>query len=307
MNIRRQNYPVSLRGDVRVQAIPELLDFCDKANKIMACNKAEAFWECESVFLKLLMSSFLTNLVNYELSQSVNDEFYIPTGGGSEIDYSIMFWENFSLVLRIYDGSIPTDNRIYSTTEHYMMGLIPLNKSSSVIIDVFEQTQPYPNEVFERNRCLRAKRKEILYPNTLVKFRAAIDVIRIEPNETPVIMLFFRSPPIFPLRWEYDANTLMPIRVIAGYPESSRLEYTAKLLMEIGNTESLIPLTSLTKHQDHFVRWAAIQAIMALDYEKGFALLCSAREDAHPHIRNAANKVISNLQFNQTNERQRVS
>ncbi|MEA5523450.1 hypothetical protein [Nodularia spumigena] len=192
MNIRRQNYPVSLRGDVRVQAIPELLDFCDNANRIMAGNKPEVFWECESVFLNFLKSSFPTNLVNYELYQSVNDGFYIPTGGGSGIDFSIMFSENLSLSLRVYDGSFNTGNRIYSTTEHYMIGLIPLNKSSSVIIDVFEQPQPYPNEVFEITLCAGQQFKQLwhLITKRVSLFCLQREKIHIHTSEMQPIVQF---------------------------------------------------------------------------------------------------------------------
>ena len=207
--------------------------------------------------------------------------------------------EKCVLSLRIIKGNEKSSDRVYSATEHVIIGLVAFKGASPIVFEVFEQPCPDPNDVFDRSRHLQPLGTEILQPGAARRFRAAADIARILPNGIPAVMLILSSATIAPIRWEYDLATLSPVKAIAGYPTSSRLEYTAKLLAEVGDKTSIQPLKSLMQHEDHFVRWAAVRAIVSLDYAEGVASLHDALQDPHPHVRNAARKVISLLELNE--------
>jgi HEAT repeat protein len=58
----------------------------------------------------------------------------------------------------------------------------------------------------------------------------------------------------------------------------------------MGDQASLPQLWDLIKnHPDHFVRWGALRAVVAIDLEEGTqALAMAAVEDPHRHVREAA-------------------
>jgi HEAT repeat protein len=92
--------------------------------------------------------------------------------------------------------------------------------------------------------------------------------------------------------WEYSTRTLEPEKIIAADPSSSRLQYAARLLSAMSCVEAIPNLFGLMEHPDHFVRWTAVQSILALDLQKGLEALALAEKDKHSHLRNAAAKAL---------------
>ena len=54
-------------------------------------------------------------------------------------------------------------------------------------------------------------------------------------------------------------------------------------------------LGAISEHPSHFVRWAAIQAVGRLDRARAVELLRRSLEDAHPHVRSMAAKVLAKV------------
>lgn len=84
--------------------------------------------------------------------------------------------------------------------------------------------------------------------------------------------------------------------IVATKNEHSRLQFAAKLLGKFPDKKSLDSLRRLLKHEAHFVRWEAAQAFaMIAEGLETRKMLEELSSDAHPHIRNAANKSLTKL------------
>jgi hypothetical protein len=111
--------------------------------------------------------------------------------------------------------------------------------------------------------------------------------------ERPVVMVLLRSPILVPLRWIFDSETLAPQRAVASRLSSSRLQFTCHTLATLGSPTSLDALKRLTRHPEHYVRWAAVQSICQISREDGLECVRRALDDEHPHIRRAAEKTLA--------------
>src|SRR5207248_2549856 len=141
----------------------------------------------------------------------------------------------------------------------------------SVSAQVYVQPPHVRNEVFDLQARLLPDAEVRLGPGEMVKFRAGHHVIGASHCDAPTMTVLFASDVRRSLLWEYDPATLMPTRALATETGSSRLQYTARLLAEVGGQSSLPGLRKLLEHNDHFVRWTALRSIMAIDAGEGAA------------------------------------
>ncbi|WP_414517059.1 HEAT repeat domain-containing protein [Nostoc sp. PCC 9305] len=294
MNSRRNSSPVSITSGERLKAVPKLATFVEQIERFTSVDDPEAFWQCEPYFRELLQSNFLKDVLNYEMARFVDDETYSPDGT-SEVEMLILRSENFSLVMKLLDPSAILTNYIYSISQHYMVGIVDFSGSGVATLDTFEQPNPDPIEIFDRKKRVVDKGSRILESGDVGLFRAPVDIFRVRPPEKPLILVVFTSKTVAPLLWEYDSSTLFPTRAISADFLSSRLEYTAWMLSELGDDTSIPALKTLLEHEDHYVRWAAIRSVARLDFTQGVNLLHTALEDPHPHIRNAARRSLDKL------------
>jgi hypothetical protein len=292
MTSRENAYPLSPKAAVRIHALPELTRFVEEVEATLGPGGPEAFWQCEPSFARLLNSDFLPSLVSHELGRIGDDSNYSPAGSISDFDLAILLEERFTLSVCVLEPGMELSKRLYSMTEHCMIGVAG---SGMMSFDTFEQPVPTPNDVFDRSKRLERSGVQRVRPLQVQRFRAAADVFRMLPPVEPVVLLFFTSSTLLGLRWEYDASTLFPIRAIAASSTSSRLEYTARMLAALGDRGSICALASLLNHQDHFVRWTAIQSVMRLDFDEGVRLLEVAVDDPHPHVKGSAHRALDRL------------
>ncbi|WP_437753451.1 HEAT repeat domain-containing protein [Sorangium sp. So ce1389] len=296
---------MSIKAGERVKASPALAAFAKQARRRISPDDHRTFWGCASLFKELLRTRFVTDLVNDELEQMAGDAVYVPAGGSSEFHLSVLMEERFSLTVGLVEPGVRMSSSLYSTTEHYMLGVAAVGGNGSVDVEMFTQPEPEPCDVFDRRRRLVRKGQQRLEPGDVALFRAGADLFRLTPSEKPSVMLVFTSGTVAPLRWQYDSETLHPLRAISASPTASRLDYVARLLAEISDASSVPALKSLLDHEDHFVRWSAVRGIMRLDHAEGLAAVRAALEDPHPHVRNAARKALHRVALERRHDRRR--
>lgn len=286
--------PVATRTGERVRALPALREFVEAAMPHVEASDPEAFWNCEAAFARLLDGAFFRDLVRYELGRIAAEPAYVPTAGVSSYSFTIIPGGSFSLAAEIFEPGLTFSRKLYSLTDHCLAGIVPFEGCGSVTYEWFEQHDPWPNEVLDRTRRLGEERRRTFVAGDIIRFRAGVDVARMVPPEQSVAMLFIVSKPVVPLRWEYGENGY-PVRAMAGVQTCSRLDYTARLLAELALPSSIPPLRELARHAQHYVRWAAVRAVMRIDFGEGLDLLRRTREDAHPHVRRAAQNALDKL------------
>lgn len=286
--------PVAIRTGERVRALPALREFVEAAMPHAEAADPETFWNCEAAFARLLDGTFFRDLVRYELGRIAGEPAYVPTAGVSSYSFTIIPGGAFSLAAEIFEPGLTFSRKLYSLTDHCLAAIVPFPGCGGVTYEWFEQRDPWPNEVLDRTRRLGEAHRRTFVAGEIIRFRAGIDVARMVPPEQSVAMLFLVSKPVVPLRWEYGENGY-PLRAMAGVQTCSRLDYSARLLGEFGFPSSIAPLRKLAGHPQHYVRWAAVRAVMRIDFDEGLELLRRAREDAHPHVRRAAQSALDKL------------
>ena len=102
-------------------------------------------------------------------------------------------------------------------------------------------------------------------------------------------------------RWVYDAASLQALFSVAADLQTSRMRTAITLLQQLSvrlgpNADTLDNLQQFSSHPLHYLRWAATQTLFALDRPLGTQALKRALHDAHPHVRNAAQRSWDRLQ-----------
>ncbi|NEQ79293.1 MAG: HEAT repeat domain-containing protein [Moorea sp. SIO2I5] len=279
----------------RISTIPELSNFVVQLNQILVSSDPDTFWQCENFFHALLESRFLEKLVLYELSNLASYSAYIPFGGLTDYDLAIVQAKEYTLAVRVLEPDTRLINRLSSSAEHSMVGVanFPTGSAGKFAYRSYTQPDQFATHVLDRTKKLVSNGVQTVEPGHIARFFAARDVYIMLPMQKPVILLILASATVASLYWEYDRETLRPIRAISASHNASRLQYTAYMLSEIGNQNSVAPLQDLMEHEDHFVRWAAVRAIMKIDFYDGLKMLDIVRHDPHPHVRNAASKALA--------------
>lgn len=96
--------------------------------------------------------------------------------------------------------------------------------------------------------------------------------------------------------WTFSRERLRPVGTSASHFRDTSMILTAGLLAEIGDESSISGLKVMAKRSEaHFVRWASIKAIAAIDADQAVEAAEWATKDEHPHIREAAAIVVHQL------------
>ena len=275
----------------------KLVQFEASAHEIISRNNGQ-IWECETIFNDLLNSGFAVHLVNQELGNMARDAGYVPPFGLSQSDLRLIQTPSFSLLLRIQEAYYPPSTYLYSGTSDSIVGVLNSNTGNGVTFECFEQ--PESNTMLERPKKLVCGPNRFADTGDTICFRAGKDVYQILPPGHLTLLLTLQSESRLSTFWEYDGSTLLPVRAIAASSSLSRLDFAARMLSEFGDPSSIPVLRGLLNHPEHFIRWAAIQAIARIDETEGLKVLDAAQNDQHPHVRRAALRELKQISHDQS-------
>lgn len=258
--------------------------FTEAAERALAREDAKV-WDCTESFLTLARSDATTSHVNAQLSRIAVDA--IPESLGVGRRFCLRQRPGWSLVMYLVQPA-PKPRKIYSSTQDRI--ITPL-RDAEVVLHRWTQPEPEPLDVLDRHRHLVDPVEQVLTHGAATTLQATQDIAYLAAGTSaPVLVL--ESAPVYRLIWQYDLVTLEPDRLVAGSPDSSRIEYTALMLAEMGYAEAMPQLLALNRHPDHAVRWAAIRAVTHLDQSLGHSLLGEATKDHNPQVRAAAARVL---------------
>jgi hypothetical protein len=275
----------------RIRDVPALYAFISAVDETLASGEEDAFWRCESFFRALCQSGFERDLINYELRRMAEGGAY-STLGGSGLKLMITSRPRYSLLLILSNPSDVADSAYSTMPEHRMLAVLG---PAALELRLFKQPPGVRNEVFDPSAALLPNGDLALGSGDIATFVAGRDVIGARRCDAPTLTVLFGSDIRQSVRWEYDPATLLPLRAIAAETAPSRLQYTAQLFTHMGGESTLPGLRRMLDHREHFVRWTALQSIMAIDPIEGAARVHEAVLDPHPHIRNAAARALVKL------------
>lgn len=251
----------------------------------------ESVVACKAAFDDLLRSYDLVRFVNSELERMLENNDYYPQIS-AERSVTVLDRPEYKLFLTCLPRVTVEDSgraRIISgLTGHHVIGCV---QGGPVRIMRCRRPTPHPHNVFSRAATLsRLSDTDICLGESLA-FDGNADLFSvIESSET--LLMRLSTQEIGYLRWDYDIETLEPIRAVAASLRDSRTEFAAEVLGLIGDAESAEVLEGLYEHPAHFVRWKALQALALLDTARALPLIHKAALDEHPHVRNAAQATL---------------
>jgi hypothetical protein len=257
-------------------------------------NKSpECFWTCEPAFKDLLKTSSITDMLNLEILALQKNHRYIPEGVNLENNIVITSNDKYSLSLRVFKQGDP--QTLFTYDKHRMIGIVNIKGAETISFQKFKASSiSLDSEIHDIKHKLKGPSLLACGTGDIVRVNALSDILLLSSlsMDQLVVALIFDSDSVASSRWQYNEETLLPERCISCDENSSRLEYTAMLLARIGDHSSLPSLVRLTKHHQHYVRWGAIRALVAIDPQVGREYLIGALNDDHPHVRSATKDAL---------------
>lgn len=239
----------------------------------------------------LLQTPFLMELINDSLSQLNTKEHYYPER--SSMNYwHIVNTKNFTFTLIKMKKELQSK---FVNSYSYDKIIVPLTEN--ICYSHYKQIDPFPiNELDTEKKLIPFAIKQILEIGTPYPIKKHEDVFSYHGgNDEESILLSLSCKNASDFGWEYDAKTLLPLRLVTNVLQSARLEHTCKLLGELGSSSSLNNLFSFLKNPYHNVRWEAARAIMSIDFNKGLEALSILEEDKHPDIRMSVKNALQQI------------
>ncbi|HEY2516256.1 MAG TPA: HEAT repeat domain-containing protein [Polyangiaceae bacterium] len=271
----------------RVRALPQLRRFLEEVAAILG-GRGAFLDDCGAPFAALLRDpTFFADLAAHEIQYLQKDPaYFIPLG--TEVEIPLAFTKLGRLTLRYleaFPGERTAPSRLAGMVSNLFIGVFGPGTSA---IEAFVEEPP--------GRVLRRAGVEELRPGEIRRCAAGRDVIHSWLGPKASVWLVFTEAKDIQTSWLYDYATLSPVRQHAPTTGTPRLEYAARLLSELGYKPGVEAIAGLYEHPDHYIRWGALRQLARLDQERALSLLQRAKDDPHPHVRNAAQAALRRFQ-----------
>jgi hypothetical protein len=156
-------------------------------------------------------------------------------------------------------------------------------------LDIFSHTKLH---LVERSSIAGGQVEMFADPHEVIDFAPAIG------GSQMLLSLAMRAAPA-PLVWLFDRDTMTAKQGVSASDAASRAQLLIQMFEGLGYDGARDLLESLVhKSQYHFLRWRAVQALLKLHTTDGIGAVKHASNDAHPHVRRAAERTLKNLAAN---------
>jgi hypothetical protein len=251
------------------------------------------FWTCRPHFTRLLGSGFLADLLSIQLGYCLSGQGEIvQAGSGSSA--RIVLPNGAQLDILLVDPTV-LDDKLFSYPSHGMMGFASGGDDARLVLERYRHVEPYRNDAFDRQAALVRQPDQVLHAMELTEVSAGWEAFRIRSVTRPIPLVLLQSKPALEFAWQYDPGTLLPLQAICPGSSAYRLFYSTKLLGAVTGQRNVEALLRISRHKSHFVRWAALQALFAIDLDVGRERLATAVDDPHPRVREAAQHALTHL------------
>lgn len=271
-----------------------LSDFCDEISKTYRTEDPTTFWTCRDPFARLLGSGFLTELLEMQLGYCLSGRGEIVKAANGTSARIALPGEAHLDILLVDPGSLYSS--LIGYTSHAMLGYAPELGDVGLVVERYHHAGAYRNDVLDRGAKLTRQPDQLLRGGQVVTVEAGREVFRFGGVARAIPLVVLQSKPCLDFSWQYDAATLAPVQSICPASTAYRLYYSTKLLAEVPGARNAETLLRISHHPSHFVRWAALQALFAVDADAGYARLAAATDDPHPRIRDAAARALQQLE-----------
>jgi hypothetical protein len=274
----------------RIAALPALSNF----SRLLNITPIENIFDLAPHIEQMVRDNFLQDLIHYELDCIAGNQDYAPREGTYNY-LNLFISERFSFSL-IYKNIVDASMFKYYSNYPSNQIICPLNPDG-FYYNLFRRST---NEPFDTLR--KESRLQIQSEQELLKFGQSLcikseeQVFSFCPGKAePVIAFVLSATDLKNYTWEYDRETLAPVRIVSGNNNHTRVEFTCHILGEIGNEQSLTVLFGLLNNPAHNVRWQAARSICKLDLEQGVNALKMLQQDSHEEVRALAIRSLAKI------------
>lgn len=249
-------------------------------------DAVETFWALETEFRDLVRSGFVQDVFNDELRQIAANPDYVGEWRPGQL--LIHRGRGYALAVSLFEKT-----RQYIHTAPFYAMYAPVG-GESLRYEAYKLPQGYQNSVFDPSLRLERAWSGSTPPGDVLLLRSdsyAYDFI----IERPQLVLKFTTAPFHTLEWLFKKDDLHAWQAGDSEINSTQLRVAAYILGKLAHQSSIEPLSQLSSHPHHAVRWAAIQSLGRLSRTAALEKLEQASADPHPHVRRAANKTLQQL------------
>lgn len=267
--------------------------FLESVRPLYDPNNVDSFWQCRQSFRDLLASTFLTELAWKNLSRALDENVeFIKT---QHLNFARMQLPNeMAIDISLVDARLEK-NKLQCILESTMLGFSSLDADAILTIDIYDLPEHYSNDTFNAHGALRFVERRTLGPGEIIAIDATRTLYRLVACSGPAIVVYLRSRGAGKIAWNFEEGSLREVDGVSLDLVADRLCFVAQLLGEMRSPSSRGPLQKLFSHRSHRVRWAATQALFAVDFGAGLKQLEDAANDPHVSIRETAIRALKQI------------
>jgi hypothetical protein len=263
-----------------------LSQFVETVNRTFDRERLTTFWQLEEPLAELVRAGAAARVMNEQLARLVVD----PAFDGE--------WQTDELVLHrgrgfILSASLHQQRSQYIHTMPYNGICVPMGQRS-LRHHVFRIPANYDNNVFDPSVRLELVGSGETAPGKPLRLNTEHQVYDFQ-FDGPVTMLQLTTAPFHMTEWLFSRDTLLAWQANDSSVRYSQLRVAAYVLGRLAHQSSLEPLSFLTTHPHHSVRWAAVQGLGRINRTVAVEKLQEAVSDSHPHVRRAAARTLQQL------------
>ncbi|MDE2148698.1 MAG: HEAT repeat domain-containing protein [Gammaproteobacteria bacterium] len=275
--------------DDRRPAAPDALDiFVEQVCGRYDRERPQSFWALGDEFCALAHSGWAAAYLNRELERLCLDPGHF---GDWQLNQLIAHrGRGWALAIWLFEQP---RQYLHSTPFHGMFA--PLG-ADSLRYDLYQLPPDHRNEVFDPGQRLTPAGAGCTGPGGLLLLRGEQYVYDFKPPARPLPVLKFTSAAIRPLEWLFKRDTRYAWQANDAALNFTQLRVAAHVLGRLAQPSSAQPLSFLSGHAHHAVRWAAIQNLARVNRSAALERLQRAADgDPHPHLRKAAQRSLQAL------------
>lgn len=232
----------------------------------------------------------INEFINSNLTKIESTDYFFPPHS-SITKYRILDSSKYELSL-ISLQNIKGNKFLYSYNSDVL--LCPIYLKENIVYNIFEQNKNIKYNLLDISSKLKLIKTDVLKNNTTILIKKFYNIFSID-KINPILFISLSKKDSCDFIWEYDINTLKPIRIISTNIQNNRLVTTLKILSEIGNKESIPFVNNCLNNENHVLRWEAVKTLINIDFDKGVNELNKMTTDKHNEIKEASINSLKQL------------
>ncbi|MBL6749886.1 MAG: HEAT repeat domain-containing protein [Nevskia sp.] len=260
--------------------------FAAEVERLFDPRRPETFWDCKPAFSALVQTGFVAELFNDELRAQIADPTHLPDCRFNQL--TLRNGNGYSLSVTLLERP----RRYIHTLPAYAM-YAPIG-GDELRYEQYRLPANYRNEIFDPSLRIERDGAATVVPGDVLCLRSDRYVYDFLIDQ-PLLVVKFTSGVLQTLEWLFNKDSLHAWQANDSELSATQMRVAAYVMGRLAHQYSLEPLSMLTGHPHHAVRWAAIQNLGRLSRTAAMAKLELAKDDPHPHVRNAAARTLQQI------------